>query len=312
MIKTADLELRDFGADDADALLPLRNQFQPADDALELWQQRDSSPDQRQRVFQTAWLEGRIVGFVRMVESSADVLNLSLAVRDESRGQGIGSRLWEHLRVRAQSFPALIWQTGLRDPSVAALRFLEERGFVVRERSVYSRLSLPAIPNLELTRRLERQGYRFCTLQAAGDTSANREKLYWLVRETVMDDPGFEGDFETLDEFEQMADAWYWSEAETRYLALHGDEWVALSGQHPKPNQAFIEAGLTGVIKTHRGRGLAQAVKLMANADAFRRGYSEVRTNNDSRNAAILAVNRKLGFKPVAEFVRLEREPSAV
>ena len=310
-MQSSQLEFRDFSATDADALLPLRNHCQPADDPLEVWQQRDSSPDQRQQVFQTAWLEGQIVGFVRIIESGADVLNLSLAVQGKRRGQGIGSRLWEHLRVQARSFTAQRWQTGLRDPSVAALHFLERRGFAVRERSIYSHLSLTAPVNLGLVSQLERGGYRFCTLQSAGDTSVNRQKLYWLVRETVMDDPGFEGEFETLEQFSQMADAWYWNEAATRYLAIHGDEWVALSGLHPKPNQSFIETGLTGVIKTHRGRGLAQAVKLVAIADAVKRGYSEVRTNNDSRNAAMLAINRKLGFQPVSEFVWFERESSA-
>lgn len=258
------------------------------------------------------WLEGQIVGFVRLIETSAGVLNLSLAVLAERRGQGIGSRLWEHLWVQAQSFTAQRWQTGLRNPSVAALRFLEQRGFTVRERSIHSRLRLPAAPDLGLTQQLEQQGYRFCTLQTAGDTPANREKLYWLVRETVMDDPGFEGEFETLEQFGQMADAWYWSEAETRYLALHGDEWVALSGLHPKPDQPFIDSALTGVTKTHRGRGLAQAVKLIANADAFKRGYGEIRTNNDSRNAAMLTVNRKLGFEPISEFTWFERQNNVV
>ena len=178
----------------------------------------------------------------------------------------------------------------------------------MRERSIYSHLSLTAPVNLDLIPQLERQGYLFCTLQSAGDTSANRKKLYALVREAVMDDPGFEGEFETLEEFSQMADAWYWNEAETRYLAIHGDNWVALSGLHPKPDQPFIDSSLTGVTKTHRGRGLAQAVKRAAIADARHRGYTEIRTNNDSRNARMLAINRKLGFEPVSEFVWFERE----
>ena len=235
-------------------------------------------------------------------------MNLSLAVRDEWRGQGIGSRLWDHLRVQARPFPALRWQTTLRDPSAADLRFLERRGFAVRERRVHSHLSLPATFDTGLIPTLEARGYRFCTLRAAGDTPLNRQKLYWLVREVVMDDPSFEGEFETLERFEQMADAWYWSEADTRYLAIRGEEWVSLSGLHPKPAQSFIDTGLTGVTKTHRGRGLAHAVKLMAVADAVQRGYIEVRTSNDSRNAAMLAVNKKLGFQPVSEFVWLERQ----
>ncbi len=302
-----ELEFRDFSAADTEALWSLHNQFLAADETLEVWQQRVSSEGQRSQVFQTAWIEGRIVGFVQLVPIGADVLNLSLAVSGEWRGQGIGSRLWEYLRVEAQSLAAQRWQTGLRDSSVAALRFLEQRGFAVREHSVHNRLNLSAPIDLEPISRLERQGYRFCTLQSAGDTPVNREKLYWLVREAVLDDPGFEGEFETLEQFAQMADAWYWSEAETRYLAIHNEEWVALSGLHPKPDQSFVSTSLTGVTRTHRGRGLAQAIKLIAITDATARGYNEIRTNNDSRNAAMLAVNRKLGFEAISELVWLER-----
>ena len=313
MTQTHQLEFRSFSAADTNALRPLRNHFIAADDPLEVWQQRDSSVliDQSKGVFQTARLKGQIVGFVRLVQINAGVLNVSLAVHNELRGQGIGSRLWEHLRVQAQGAAAQRWQTGLRNPSIAALRFLEQRGFAVCERSIHSRLSLPAAADHGLTQQLERQGYRFCTLRAAGDTPANREKLYALVREAVMDDPGFEGEFETLEQFEQMADAWYWSEADTRYLAMHGEEWVALSGLHPKPDQTFIDSGLTGVTTNHRGRGLARAVKRMAIADATQRGYAEIRTNNDSRNAGILVINRKLGFEVISEFIRFERKNGA-
>ena len=105
MSEAAELEFRNFSATDADALLSLRNHFQPADDPLEVWRQRDSSSGQSKQVFQTARLERQIVGFVRVVESSAGVLNLNLAVQSGLRGQGIGSRLWEYLRVQAQKPP---------------------------------------------------------------------------------------------------------------------------------------------------------------------------------------------------------------
>lgn len=314
MSKADQLELREFGVADTDALWSLRNIFQATDDSLEVWRQRVSSPPAGAvaEVFQTASLEGQVVGFVRLARTNPDVLNLSLAMREEWRGLGIGSRLWEHLQRQARAFAASRWQVTARNPSPTSLRFLEQRGFTVRERSVYSHLSLPATVDTGLIAQLEARGYRFCTLRAAGDTPANREKLYWLVREAVIDDPGFEGEFETLEQFDQLADAWYWNEAETRYLAIHGDGWVALSGLHPKPDQPFIESGLTGVTKNHRGRGLAQAVKLMTIADAFRRGYGQIRTNNDSRNAAMLAINRKLGFEAVSEFFWLERKNSPV
>ena len=310
MSKAGKLEFRNFSAADTDALLwSLHNQFLKADEPLEDWLQRVSSPpvNQIKQVFQSAYLNGQVVGYIRISEIDPDVLDVNLAVRDEWRGQSIGSRLWEHLRVESQSFTARRWLTSLQNPSAAALHFLQQRGFIVRERSIHSRLNLPATGDTGLIPQLEAQGYGFCTLQSVRDTSANREKLYWLVREAVMDDPSFAGEFETLEQFGQMADGWYWNEADTRYLAIQGDKWVALSGLHPKPAQPFVSTSLTGVAKTHRGRGLAQAVKLMSIADATARGYSEIRTSNDSRNAVMLAVNRKLGFQAISEFVWLER-----
>lgn len=308
------LEFRNFSPAEADALWSLHTQFLEADEPLEDWRQRVSSPpaEQLKQVFQTAHLGAQVLGYIRISEINSDVLDVRLAVRDEWRGQGIGSRFWDHLRFEAQRFSASRWQTTLRNPSATARLFLDKRGFALLQHTIHSHLSLPATIDIGLISQLEEQGYRFCPLQVAGDTSVNREKLYRLVREAVMDDPGFEGEFETLEQFEQLANAWYWDEADTRYLAIHGDEWVALSGLHPKPDQPFIDSGLTGVTKNHRGRGLAQAVKAMAITDALKRGYKEIRTSNDSRNADMLAVNRKLGFKAISEFAWFERKNSAV
>ena len=53
---------------------------------------------------------------------------------------------------------------------------------------------------------------------------------------------------------------------------------------------------MTGVRRRYRGRKVAQALKILAVQQARARGVAQIETGNDSRNAAMLAINRKLGF----------------
>jgi GNAT superfamily N-acetyltransferase len=54
----------------------------------------------------------------------------------------------------------------------------------------------------------------------------------------------------------------------------------------------------TGVIRAYRGRKIAQALKALAACYARQHGAREIGTDNDSLNAPMLAVNRKLGYQP--------------
>lgn len=53
---------------------------------------------------------------------------------------------------------------------------------------------------------------------------------------------------------------------------------------------------LTGVAPEYRGRKIAQALKLIAILHGKGLGADSIRTQNDSINAPMLAINRKLGF----------------
>jgi GNAT superfamily N-acetyltransferase len=55
---------------------------------------------------------------------------------------------------------------------------------------------------------------------------------------------------------------------------------------------------ITGVDRPYRGRGLALALKLRTIRLARRYGAAYIRTHNDSENAPMLALNRKLGYQP--------------
>jgi len=66
---------------------------------------------------------------------------------------------------------------------------------------------------------------------------------------------------------------------------------------------ADLESGrahnmFTGTLRAHRGRGLARAVKLASIQWAAAHGVTMMATNNDETNAAMLAINRRLGYVP--------------
>ena len=61
--------------------------------------------------------------------------------------------------------------------------------------------------------------------------------------------------------------------------------------------------GFTGTQPEHRGRGLATAAKRFALRAAAARGVTRVTTSNAEENAAMRAINRKLGFEPIGEHV---------
>ena len=63
----------------------------------------------------------------------------------------------------------------------------------------------------------------------------------------------------------------------------------------------------TGVLKEYRGRKIALALKLLAIRYSRACGAALLRTDNDSQNASILAINEKLGDKPQSGYFRCVR-----
>ena len=64
----------------------------------------------------------------------------------------------------------------------------------------------------------------------------------------------------------------------------------------------------TGTLRAYRGRGLALAVKLASIRWAAAHGITVLATTNDETNAAMLAVNRRLGYVPAGRRVEWLKE----
>jgi RimJ/RimL family protein N-acetyltransferase len=65
---------------------------------------------------------------------------------------------------------------------------------------------------------------------------------------------------------------------------------------------------MTGTLRDYRGRGLAFAAKLETVRWAAGKGLARILTGNDTRNAPMLAINDRLGYRPTIEVVEYVRD----
>ena len=141
-------------------------------------------------------------------------------------------------------------------------------------------------------------GFSFCSLADFPDTPETRRKLYDLNSATELDIPGVDGSYMTYSEFEERVIGARWFRRAGQRLALDGDTWIGFVAVMLTPDTQGAYNAMTGVIRAYRGRKIAQALKVMAICYARQNGAWRIRTNNDSRNAPILAINQKMGYQP--------------
>jgi GNAT superfamily N-acetyltransferase len=61
----------------------------------------------------------------------------------------------------------------------------------------------------------------------------------------------------------------------------------------------LVDTGFTGVLREHRNKGIARALKLETLVQAIELGVEAVETDNDSENGPILRLNQQIGYQEV-------------
>ena len=113
---------------------------------------------------------------------------------------------------------------------------------------------------------------------------------------------------EVVEAPDALPDAFFLAADDTRYVALS-----AMMQRRATPG--VLGQGFTAVVKSHRGRGIAMALKVRTVAYARANGYREIVTWNNSRNRPMLRINEAMGFvkQPVwIEYTLQLREPECV
>jgi len=239
-------------------------------------------------------------------------VRLTLVVAPEWRNQGIGTRLLAEGLCFAQAQGASRLESAVRDNAPEALGFAEQRGCRVDRHSFESALDLTSFdehPFVSVLKRARAAGLRFFSLADLEPVTEQLERrLYDLNRVTGLDNPGNNGFFPPYEEFRKFVFEASWFRADGQILVADGEQWVGLAAVAFYPEANYAYNAFTGVERAYRGRGLACALKLLAIRWAQQVGARYIRTNNDSRNAPMLAINRKLGYRPEPGTVYLVRD----
>jgi GNAT superfamily N-acetyltransferase len=235
-----------------------------------------------------------------------------VAVAPAYRRQGLGARLASEVERFAATAGVRWLETEARERELAAtLPLLRKRGYEELERYQTSR-QVPTTVDLstldELRSRLRNDGIETIALPSI-DSVLARQELYrcntaiWrdMPHEAHVEwqDPPF--DTFTRSIFERPSVL-----LDSFFVALDGDQIVGLSYLLRRPD-GDAEVGDTGVLRSHRRRGIARVLKMLVTRYAAERGIRSVRTDNRADNAAMLAINRDLGFKPSEVIVIFEK-----
>src|SRR5439155_14345969 len=183
------------------------------------------------------------------------------------------------------------------EEDAASREWAERRGFRPTYRMIRSRLELA---DLDVARhRAVVDGVRAAGLLV--EEPDDRDRLYALYTRLLLDVPE---ENEPLDRavFDQHLD-----KPDAVVLVVRdGPAWVGQATVHPMGRDGAWNA-FTGVLAEYRGRGLATALKVADAEEVARRGRGWIETLNHAANAPMLAVNRALGYRPVATSLFLRR-----
>lgn len=215
-------------------------------------------------------------------------------VLPDHRRRGVGTALLEHLVEHVRGLGVATLRSGADDEG--SMTFAHRFGFVEVNREVEQTYHLdgpvevpPTPDGIEVVTAQERTG--------AWEAAYDRFGLEALA------------DFAVDTPLEVTHESWAreWL-VDPMFLALADGEVVGCAGLGLDPdNPSRAENGLTAVRRDWRGRGLAVHLKLRSLAWAADHGLTEVYTWTQDGNAAMRALNTRLGYATTRVGIQLAR-----
>jgi len=259
--------------------------------------------------------EGQMVGFYTVLRNTwmrPGHFWMRIIVDIADRHLGIGIRLLNDAVAFIRAQNATHIESEVWDNCVICLQFAEKHGFSIERHTFESRLDLSAFDESRFEgtiEAVEASGIRFFTLADLGNTPEAKQKLYEINRLYAADDPSNEGwSFPSFEAFSKRIFEASWFRADGQIIAADGDRWIGLAavGYYERTNS--MHNAFTGVDRAYRGRKIALALKLLAIQCARKYGAKSIMTDNDSLNAPMLAINRKLGYEQEPGIYKLVRK----
>ncbi|HYW25727.1 MAG TPA: hypothetical protein VE953_16265 [Terriglobales bacterium] len=307
------LTARPLGPDDVAFALRAVGAAQPhhpwSEEELRLsWRTAEQMGRMRTLVLEEA---GRPAGWVAVTMwDEAPEREGRMAVFLAGAGPDQFDQAWSIVEDAARELGVGLGRASVWEDDAAALEALGRRGWERKRRERFWRLDLAGdgdrFRELRSAARLrvEGAGLRVATAAELGGEALYPE-LHRIETVTAADIP------RDLPHVPIPYDAW---RAWMRPPAVLPERvWVGVSGDRPVGVSHLdyggtpVATGYTGVLREHRGAGLARALKLETVVQAVDLGVTAVETDNDEANAPILHLNEELGYREIPGQVKLHK-----
>jgi GNAT superfamily N-acetyltransferase len=314
------LNIRPFNWSDEDygIVIDIANAVFPDElDLRELLKHRDNARDQNYMLERVILeVDGKPVGTSSFGESMWTPIPgkfwIYVQVHPDHQRKGYGKAIYDHVvGVLSEKKPTIL-DSWTREDKTDAISFLTQRGYEQVMRGQNSRLTLAAFdPSgfADVVERVSESGIRIVTLAELRENDPEwRKKLYeldWLLSLDVpeIDEPK-KREFEvycrqTFDKPTFFPEAFF--------VALDSDEYVGVSMLELNlADPTKLQTDLTGVVRSHRRRGIATALKVRALSKAKTTEAQYVDTDNEEKNP-MYTLNVKLGFEPTPGWLDMRK-----
>ncbi len=235
---------------------------------------------------------------------------IALRVAQACRRQRIGTALYNELEASARQQGAAMLRIKIKEDKTESLRFARRHGFQVAQHQFRSILDVAAFDASRfdgIIESVQAQGIRFFSFADTDGGIGAQRRLYDLNTIVASDNPANDpGDVWLFEDFVKDVYGGDWFRPEGQIFAADGETWVGMAAVgEVRPGR--MHNMMTGVRREYRGRHIALALKLLAIEFCRQHNAVSIDTGNDSTNAAMLAINRKLGYEPESGTFRLEK-----
>jgi mycothiol synthase len=218
---------------------------------------------------------------------------------------GLGGALFDQMLnvLAARPLPPALLVCRTQEDHPEAVRFLQKRNFEQVMRSHLARLDVARFdrrPYTDLIAKLASTGIELRSLAALSQVDPDwQRKVYELDWACTLDEPL--PDTPTKPPFahyvtEIFGNPDFWPQA--WFVAVDGGRYVGMAAanrnrRHPHQLDTFF----TGIVRSHRRRGIATALKVLMIDYAQAKGFTCIKTDNEEHNP-MFQINLALGFRP--------------
>lgn len=304
---------------DAEAIVRISNLYDSEPVSVEEYmRQHDSWRETDPRAKFVTEEDGQVTGFVhsrRREQMTPGNWFLTAYVDRDKKHRGAGTRLVEAGEEFARANSAQSATAFVPEDDPDGPDFAKRRGYAVARHLFESVMSVDLHNNEDIDAEAESvaqaTGLRFTNLAEIGQTPATEDLIYEIGAECDLDEPGTQ-EFGLLsrDDYQRLVIEAPFFTPDGVILALDGDTWAGIHilGPLEDSDVADFTVDFTGVRRPYRSKGVARALKLLGVKHARSKGGTRLITHNDSTNAAMLAVNQRLGYQPRPGLLLMKKE----